>query len=138
MIKMEDLVPVLKEEINQHKNFSFPIHGTSMIPLLHTGDIVKVSKIIDLKKNDIILYQRKDNSYVLHRLIKIKNEEFIFIGDHQTKQEFGIKKEMMIAKVITYRKKNKKKEYKLCGFKYKTYLFLLKFKIMRKVMSRLK
>ena len=48
--------------------------GTSMLPLLRQGiDTIKVIKPTSpFKKYDVILFKRKDGSYVLHRIIKVK------------------------------------------------------------------
>ena len=68
------------------------IVGISMYPLLRQRkDSVHIVKIDSpLKKNDVILYQRDSGQYVLHRIIKIKNSNYIICGDNQWKKEYGI------------------------------------------------
>lgn len=129
MIKVADLYPVIIETINQGKTFKMPIRGTSMIPLLHTNDVVELSKIDSINKNDIIFYKRADGSFVLHRVYKVLDNKLIMVGDHQVVLE-EITKDMCFAKVVSYTKNNK--TYYLKGFRYKLYLLTLKSFLIRR------
>ena len=73
--------------------------GNSMLPLLQGGvSSVKISKIkYSLKKYDVILYQRNNEQYVLHRIIKIKKGKYLLCGDNQLVPETGIKENMMLG-----------------------------------------
>lgn len=50
-------------------------------------------------KNDIILYKRENGTFVLHRVTGKKENAYIFRGDNQFSDEYGIKREQMIGKV---------------------------------------
>ena len=71
--------------------------GTSMLPLLRQGiDTIKVIKPTSpFKKYDVILFKRKDGSYVLHRIIKVKKNCLYLCGDNQV-----IKEKVMYDQVI--------------------------------------
>ena len=71
-----------------------------MLPLIREGkDSVILVAPDNLKKHDIVLYRRKNGAYVLHRIIKIRDDEFIMCGDNQGQPERGIYRENIIAKV---------------------------------------
>lgn len=53
----------------------------------------------DVKKNDIVLYKRASGQFVMHRIIKVKKDEYIMCGDNQYEHEHNIKKENILAKV---------------------------------------
>lgn len=73
--------------------------GISMLPLLRQGiDTVKLVKpTLPLKKFDVILYKRPDGKYVLHRILKIKKNEYYLCGDNQLFIEKGVKESWIIA-----------------------------------------
>ena len=130
MLKVEDLYPIILETLSSGKTFLMPIKGTSMQPMLHTGDIVELAPIDNIKKNDIIFYKRSDGSFVLHRVYKVEKDSYTMIGDHQIVLEKNVLRDDCFAKVISYTKKNKKR--KLKGIRYGLYLFSLRFFLVRR------
>ncbi len=137
MIKLEKFYPLIIEAFNDNKTFSFPIKGKSMRPLLKNDDIVTIKKIDnDIKKGDILLYKRNDDSFVLHRLNKIKKNHYLIVGDHQTKIDL-VEYNQLIGKVINYQKKDKDKIYYMKGVRYNFYKFIVKFKFIRYIFSHI-
>lgn len=58
------------------------IVGNSMKPLLKENkDKVIIEKVKDLHRLDVVLY-KKDNKYLLHRLLKIDNNTLYLRGDN--------------------------------------------------------
>lgn len=101
------------------------IVGVSMYPLLRkrkdSVHIIKITK--PLKKNDVILYQRNDGKYVLHRLISIKNNKYVFCGDNQWQKEYGITDNHIIGIMVGYYRKEKYKSVN--SFAFKVYTFII-------------
>lgn len=114
--------------INEKGFLVYSIVGTSMYPLLkEKSDSVHLIKINrKLKKNDVILYKRNNGQYVLHRLVKIKNGNYVFCGDNQCQKEYGIKDQNIIAIMEGYYKKEK--YCSINSFKYKIYILTVKVK----------
>ena len=56
MNKMEDLYPLILDAFSKDLAFTFPIHGTSMLPLLRTNDLVTLKKSIDHLRLEILYY----------------------------------------------------------------------------------
>lgn len=87
-------------EILESKDYyiATPI-GTSMMPMIRQRvDTVKLVKPNRrLKKYDVILYQRKDGTYVLHRIIGVKKNSYILCGDNQFTKEYNVTDEMIIG-----------------------------------------
>lgn len=75
--------------------------GTSMMPMIRERiDTVKLVKPKgSLRKYDVILYQRKDGTYVLHRIIGVKKDSYVLCGDNQFIKEFGVTDDMIIGVV---------------------------------------
>ena len=131
MIKVEDFYPLILEAFQNGNTFTFPVHGTSMQPLLHTNDLVVLEAISTLKKGDIVFYRRENKQFVLHRIRRVRKDSYTFVGDHQTQEEQGITLEQCIGKVIAYKKQGKEKQYNLKSFKYRMYTFLVRSKLIR-------
>lgn len=78
-----------------------PISGTSMWPLLKEGKSrvqVEAKEGKKVRKGDIVLYQRKDGTLVLHRIIKVEEEDtFLVCGDHQWKQIEQVQENQILA-----------------------------------------
>lgn len=103
-LNMETLLPFIEEAFNRGLDFQIPITGTSMNPLLYQKrDFVKIVKpVLPLKVGDIPLYRRKDGSFILHRVVGIKeNGEYIMCGDNQFLLEYGITDKNIIGVVKT-------------------------------------
>ena len=78
-----------------------PIAGTSMLPLLKEGrDRVELESCCQerLKKGEVVLYKKNDDTLVLHRIIKTENGEFFTVlGDHQFNNDEWVNKNQIIA-----------------------------------------
>lgn len=72
-----------------HCDVPLLVAGGSMIPFLHSGDNVYLNLPPQkLKPGQIILYQRADGSYVLHRIQRVRPDgSLILLGDAQTRRE---------------------------------------------------
>lgn len=54
MNKIEDLVPLLLDTLNNNKDFTMPVKGTSMLPFINEKNLVTLTKPNNIKKNDIV------------------------------------------------------------------------------------
>ncbi len=63
--------------------------GDSMMPILRNRrDMVKIVPVSGrLKKYDLPLYKRPTGEYVLHRIVKVKNDCYIICGDNRFLRE---------------------------------------------------
>lgn len=102
---MEPLLALLEETAA----VPLVISGGSMTPfLVHGRDTVFLSKVVDNpKRGDMLLYRRRDGSYVLHRVYRTEGECCTMLGDAQTMPEPGICRDQILAKVTAVRRKGK-------------------------------
>lgn len=72
-----------------HENVPVPVQGISMRPFLRNADFAYLIPLPEtIKKGDILLFQRKNNQYVLHRVYKIQKDAIILmLGDSQQMPE---------------------------------------------------
>ena len=82
----------IEAEIEKHGTGIFTNVGDSMMPLLRQRrDIIHISKVEGrLKKYDVPLYKRDNGQYVLHRILKVRENEYVICGDKRTGMEEGI------------------------------------------------
>ena len=83
--------------------------GYSMYPLIkQREDILHIIKADDYKRGDIILFKSNIDHYVLHRILKIKKDQIITAGDYNYFKDQPIKKEQVLGKLVTIKKKDGK------------------------------
>lgn len=84
-----------------------PVLGGSMSPfLVHQRDAVWLSTPTrPLRVGDIVLYQRKNGAYILHRVCKKGRGVYSMVGDAQTLIESGIAEDQIFAVVLRARRK---------------------------------
>jgi len=97
-VQLEQLMPLIREQLANGQPVQFTTRGISMYPLLRNGkDQVILGPLPEkLKKYDLPLYQRDNGHYILHRIVKV-GETFSCVGDHQYDYETGIRPDQMIA-----------------------------------------
>jgi hypothetical protein len=101
--RLEDLMPLIREGLENGKKVRFSPKGTSMLPMLRQGvDSVVLSPVPEkLKKYDLPLYQRSSGQFVLHRIVDA-GETYTCIGDNQFEPEPGLHHEQMLALVTAF------------------------------------
>ena len=86
-----DKTSSFEEIIERDGKLVYTTRGYSMKPLLRQHrDLVVISKITEpLKKYDVILFKR-NNKYLLHRIIKVKENSYDTAGDHNWWKEYDV------------------------------------------------
>ena len=75
-----------EEEIRRSGYLLYRNVGDSMLPLIRQGrDLVLISRKPEgrLKKYDVPLYKRDSGQYVLHRILKVRKDDYIICGDNR-------------------------------------------------------
>lgn len=119
---------ILFEEIKKQlvigRQAAFTVTGMSMWPFLcHGRDQVVIRQLgrEPLKVGDIILFQTKNQKYILHRITKIKDGKIQTTGDGNDYHDEWITKECVVAKVDHVIRKDQKilsKDPKWRAFSY--------------------
>lgn len=133
-IYLADAIEAIEEVLASGGEFRLFPRGTSMLPLIvqsRDSVVIRRDTEIPARKHDIAFYRRNDGHFVLHRVMDIREGEYIMCGDNQTLLEAGIKKEQIIAYVSEiYRKK---KIIKKTNRAYRAYVFLWTLMPLRRV-----
>lgn len=95
------LEPIIIEKLNSGASVTIQPKGTSMLPLIHQGrdEVVLEKPKTRLKKYDIAFYKRASGQFVLHRIIRVRKNDYVFCGDNQRDYEYNITDDMILAVV---------------------------------------
>lgn len=107
-VHLKDILPIIEEKLKSGAEVTINPGGISMEPLIKAGrDSVVLTSPDSLKKYDVVLYRRENGQFVLHRIIKKKDDFLVMCGDNQVVLEYGIKTDDIIAKMSSVIRKNK-------------------------------
>lgn len=85
-IKSSNIFPAINEILNFGMGVKIAVTGRSMRPFLREGfDSVELYQgdLNTVSVGDIVIIQRDNKEYVMHRIIKKTSESFYIIGDAQ-------------------------------------------------------
>lgn len=116
LINNNNLFKVIIDELASGKKVSFKVKGNSMLPFFRdTKTLIELKKTNTYKKYDVILF-KLENKYYVHRILKIKENRIICMGDALISKEI-INESNIIARVISYQNKKlintNSKKYKI-------------------------
>ena len=83
-----------EEFLEKNGSLTYTNVGISMLPLLREGkDMFIVAKKTSgrCKAGDVVLYRRPPDQYVLHRIIEVRPDGYVILGDNCINKEYGIK-----------------------------------------------
>lgn len=88
-----------EEEIKRHGKLIYTNVGKSMMPLLRQQrDLMIIEKPQGrLKKYDVPLYKRENGQYVLHRILKVRKDDYVICGDNCYCKEYGVKDNQILG-----------------------------------------
>ena len=95
---MNDAVS-FEDYLAENDSLTYTNVGVSMLPLLRQGkDLFTVRRKGPerCKVGDVVLYRRRDQ-YVLHRVVQVREKDYVILGDNCVVREYGITDEDIIG-----------------------------------------
>ncbi len=124
-INLSDALSVIEEKLKMGGTVTFKPKGTSMLPMLRPGkDSVTIKREDRISKNDVVLYKRKNNQFVLHRIVRKTKDKYVMRGDNQWFFERGVSREMIIGVMTEFMRKERRISRK--NIAYKAYIMFSK------------
>ena len=114
-----------EEEIQRKGYLLYWNVGDSMLPLIRQGrDLIEISRKPEgrLKKYDVPLYKRDSGQYVLHRILKVRKDDYVLCGDNRWQRETGISDTHIIGVLTAVIRDGKK--ISLTDWRYRLYVHL--------------
>lgn len=146
IVAMDDIMPLIREQMQNNGAVSFTPRGSSMLPMLRNNkDTVTLCRAeFPLKKYDLPLYVRDNGHYVLHRVVGVEENCYVMRGDNQFLDEPGIRDEQIIGIVHSFTRKNKTYDCKspkymlYCRIWVNTAGLRKYFRILRRIAGKIK
>ena len=93
-----------EQELERKGNITYTCQGFSMLPLLRQQrDLFTITKKQDrCRKYDVALYKRADGAYVLHRIIQVLPDGYVFLGDNCLNKEYDIREEAVLGVMTSF------------------------------------
>lgn len=133
IVEMSKIEPTIREIVGAGGVVRLTVTGMSMFPtLVEKRDSVLLVKPEKVKKGDIVLYQRANGDYVLHRIVGKDKEAFSLCGDNQTMIEYPIYHNQIFGVVSGIVRKGTtisvtNKKYQLASFVWTRFIKLRPF-----------
>ena len=108
-IDTREYMSMMRELTESGKEVSMIISGNSMSPfLIHERDSICFKKPDrELRRGDMVFYQRPTGQYVMHRIYKVKPEGYYIVGDAQQEIEGPVTREQIFAIITKVQRKGK-------------------------------
>ena len=109
VVDTREYVGMLKELTEEGREVSMLIAGSSMSPfLIHERDMIYFKKPDrELKKGDMVFFQRRSGQFIMHRIWKVRPEGSYIVGDAQTQIEGPVERDQIFARITKVRRKGK-------------------------------
>ena len=95
-----------EEYLEQQGELTYTNVGVSMLPLLRQGkDLFTVRRKDPAERcraGDVVLYTRPPDKYILHRVIEVRPEDYVILGDNCIAKEYGIRDEEILGIMTGY------------------------------------
>ena len=113
-----------EEQLEKNRRLIYTNKGDSMMPLIKQDrDLLIIEPAIGrLKKYDVPLYKRDSGQYVLHRILKVREDDYVICGDNRWVKEYGIQDRHIIGVLTAVVRDGK--EISVNNWKYKLYVHL--------------
>lgn len=101
--------------------------GVSMLPLLRQGrDLFIVEKRGPgrLKAGDVVLYRRPLDKYVLHRIVQVREKDYVILGDNCVNREYGITDDDILGVMTGFVRDGKQHTVTERGYRLYRFLWL--------------
>ena len=115
-----------EEYLEQNGSMTYTNVGVSMLPLLRQGkDLFTVRKKGSerCKVGDVVLY-RREGRYVLHRVVEVRENDYVILGDNCVCREFGVSDEDIIGVMTGYVRGGKEHSVSDLGYRLYSALWL--------------
>lgn len=134
-VPTDSLMEMICLQLEKGGKASLTVTGTSMLPMLRQNydSVLLVTADRPLKAGEIALYRNSNGKYILHRVICVTPEGYLFCGDNQAHREL-VTDDQVIGVVTEFTKKGKRHTltelwYRLYVFGFTNFFWLRKYYI---------
>ena len=143
LILAEELLPLIRERLAMGQRVRYlPFRGVSMLPMLRQDhDSVELAPLPPrLRKYDLPVYQYPSGKVVMHRVVKVRPDDYVCLGDNTYSYEY-IRPEQMIGVVSAFRRGERRVEVTSPLYRVYCRLWVVSFplrRLLKRAKSRLR
>ena len=135
----DELMELVRERLARGQRVRYlPFAGVSMLPMLRMKkDSVELAPLPEkLQKYDLPVYQYPSGKYVMHRVVAVKDNHYLCLGDNTWEYE-TIYPEMLVGVVSAFKRGEKRIEVDALGYRLYSRIWVALFPV-RKCLRRFK
>lgn len=108
----------VEAELKKNGIYASVTKGVSMQPLFRTNRDMIILKTPDAppKRFDVVLYKSRSGKYVLHRIIRVRKDEYVIRGDNTYSLEY-VPKDGILAVLTEFNRKGKRRSASSKGYR---------------------
>lgn len=114
-----------EEELRRHGRLIYTNVGTSMLPMLRQRrDLIIVEPRPQgrCRRYDVVLYKRPSGQYVLHRILKVRKQDYVLCGDNRAIPEYGVQEDWILGVLTGFVRDGK--QISVMDWRYRCYVHL--------------
>jgi len=116
-----------EDYLEKYGSLTYTNVGTSMLPLIRQGrDMFVLQKkgLGRCQKGDVVLYRRPPDKYILHRIIGVRPDGYVILGDNCIAKEYGIHDEDIIGVMTGFVRNGKQHSVEDIGYRLYSVLWI--------------
>lgn len=116
----------LEQELAQTGKLIYVTKGVSMRPFIRSGqDLVEIraKDTARFRKYDVVLYRRGEE-YVLHRIVAVRENDYVIRGDNCLETEYGITDDRILGVLTGIIRDRKKLDIHSWGYRLRVRLWV--------------
>ena len=117
-----------EEYLEENGELTYTNVGISMMPLLRQGkDLFTVARkdpTIRCSVGDVVLYKRPPDQFVLHRVIQVRPDDYVILGDNCVGREYGIRDEDILGVMTGFVRGKTAHSVNETGYRFYSFLIL--------------
>nr|WP_308536597.1 S24 family peptidase [uncultured Prevotella sp.] len=124
LLSNAELLPEIVKLLNEGHTVTLKLKGKSMRPFLEDNrDMALLTKPKQIEEGEPVLAEIEPGHYVLHRIVKLRDENITLLGDGNLTPEHCTKQNV-VGTVIGFYRKSRTELDKIDGKKWKTYSYI--------------
>ena len=116
----------IEQYLSEYGTLTYSNKGTSMMPLLREGkDMFTLRRkgAERCRAGDVVLYKRPPKDYILHRVVGVRENDYVILGDNCVSYEYGIKDSDILGVMTGFTRGGR--EYSIESSGYRLYTFII-------------
>ena len=121
-----------EQELAEKGNLIYTTVGMSMRPFLRSGQDLMVIEAVNgerLRPRDVVLYRRRSGKYVLHRIMRVRERDYVLCGDNCWNLEPGIRDDQILGVLTAVIRNGQRQDVREPGYRAKVYAWWLLYPI---------